>query len=63
MRDAPYIEKAEREGIPHPATIECPVCGRETSEILYNVVLEIVGCPGCIRKTSVDEWREVDEDK
>ena len=63
MRDAPYIEEAEREGMPHPETMECPVCGKETSEIFHNAFLEIVGCPRCVRKTTVDKWRRVDEDE
>lgn len=61
MRDAPYIEKAEQEGMPHPAVMECPVCHRKAQ---YDLIVlasdhsEIVGCTNCLRRVSVDEYLE-----
>ena len=60
MRDAPYIEAAEREGMPHPTKIRCPICHIETDELLvmgYDHT-EVVGCPSCLRRIGVDEFLE-----
>lgn len=60
MRDAPHIEEAEREGMPHPAKISCPVCRIETDELFVMGYdhSEVVGCPSCLRRISVDEHLE-----
>lgn len=59
MMDAPYIVDAEKNGIPHPATMECPNCGQECKTLFVNKVdLTVFGCDKCIREMSVDEWRE-----
>lgn len=61
MRDAPYIEKAEREGMPHPGQMNCPSCGRLVTDVMVNTVLEVVGCKYCVKEISVDEWEGGDD--
>lgn len=57
LPNAPYITDAERHGMPHPETMECPRCGTKTDEI-YAFCREILGCPHCVQLVDVDTWNE-----
>ena len=57
MRDAPYIEDAERNGMPHPEPVTCRICGAECQRVYISKLdNEPIGCNRCVLDFDADEW-------
>ena len=54
--DAPWIREAERDGMPHPDPVYCPVC-RERCETIYKKdPWLVIGCENCVRRIDAQDW-------
>lgn len=56
--DAPWIREAERDGMPSPPPVYCPVCGEECNTIFMDRDREVFACDVCIREMDAGEWQE-----
>ena len=56
--DAPWIRKAETEGVGDPDPVFCPRCTQECETIYMDEFGEEFGCEKCIRTKDAWEWRE-----
>ena len=57
--DAPYIVKAQQEGIYSPDPVYCPICGKR-AELIYLSPSEhcVDGCDKCVKRIDAYEWAE-----
>jgi len=51
--DAPWIRKAENDGIPDPPPVFCPVCLEEAEFFYLDVNHDVVGCDCCVTTVPV----------
>ena len=51
--DAPWIRKAENDGIPDPPSVFCPVCLEEAEFFYLDVNRDVVGCDCCVTTVPV----------
>jgi len=58
--DAPWIREAERDGMPSPPLIICPLCGAECETVYVNGDM-VVGCNHCVKTIDSAEWAEETE--
>ena len=56
--DAPYIQEAERYGIPSPDPVCCPVCGKECERIFQDKDGDVFGCDMCVKSIDAYYWSE-----
>lgn len=57
LPDAPWIQDAERNGIPSDAVL-CPICRNECDTIYMDRDGNVFGCDCCICKRDAYEWQE-----
>ena len=57
LPDAPWIQEAERLGMPADDKIECPECGEVCREVYMSRENDTVyGCERCIKRVDSWEW-------
>lgn len=56
--DAPYIVKAQQEGVYSPDPVLCPVCKRRCQLIFKSPDNEVFACDNCVKRVDAYEWAE-----
>lgn len=56
ISDAPYIRKAERDGVGYMGPeVKCPICYEEC-ETLYIQERQVIGCEHCVETVDAYDW-------
>lgn len=58
MQDAPYIQEAERNGMPPYIYPVCPCCGEECETIYADQYGTVFACDRCLMEQDAWDWQK-----